>query len=101
MLIKILKFCTGSSAKSYQCKFGLDNVLGNRVVTVDELGKAIKDVIHYRTLRGKFSSVHPELRREGIVRVDVGEKGLHFVRKVKRPFKILLTFNFIYDWFYV
>ena len=53
--------------------------LGNQVVAADDLGKAIRDVIHYRTLRGKFSSVHPELRQEGIIRVDVGEKGLHFV----------------------
>ena len=79
MLIKVLKFCTGSSAKSYQCKFGIGEVLKNSVVTAEELGKAIQDVIHYKTLRGKFSSVHPELRREGIVRVDVGEEGLHFV----------------------
>ena len=80
VLIKILKFCTGSSAKSYQCKFGINYALNNRIVTTEDLGKAIKEVIHYQTLRGKFSSVHPELRREGIVRVDVGEKGLHFVR---------------------
>ena len=80
MLIKILKFCTGSSAKSYQCKFGINDVLVNRIVDEEELGKAILDVIHVDTLRGKFSSVHPELRREGIVRVDVGEKVLHFIR---------------------
>ena len=49
-------------------------------MAAEELDKAIKEVIHYQTLRGKFSSVHPELRREGIVRVDVGEKGLHFIR---------------------
>ena len=79
VLIKILKFCTGSSAKSYQCKFGINDILENQVVSAEELGKAIQDVIHYKTLRGKFSSVHPELRREGIVRVDVGEKGLHFI----------------------
>ena len=81
VLIKILKFCTGSSAKSYQCKFGISHILANRVVATEDLGKAIKEVIHYFTLRGKFSSVHPELRREGIVRVDVGEKGLCFVRE--------------------
>ena len=80
VLIKILKFCTGSSTKSYQCKFAIDEVLSNQVVAAEELGKAIQDVIHFYTLRGKFSSVHPELRREGIVRVDVGEKGLCFVR---------------------
>ena len=61
----------------------------NRVVNAKELGKAIRDVIHHKTLRGKFSSVHPELRQEGIVRVDVGEKGLRFVRDegVKLYFK--------------
>ena len=52
----------------------------NRVVAAEELGKAIQDVIHYKTLRGKFASVHPELRQEGIIRVEVGETGLHFVR---------------------
>lgn len=81
MLIKILKFCTGRSAKSYQCKFGISQVLANQVVAAEELGKAIQDVIHDKTLREKFSSVHPELRGEGIVRVDVGEKGLHFIRE--------------------
>merc|ERR1712130_1080836 len=86
VLIKILKYCTGSSAKSYQCKFGINSVLKNRDMTAEELGKAIQDVIHYKTLRGKFSSVHPELRREGIVRVDVGEKGLHFVRETGNKF---------------
>ena len=52
----------------------------NKVVVAEDLGKAIQDVIHFITLRGKFSSVHPELRQEGIVRVDIGEMGLHFVR---------------------
>merc|ERR1719500_1542061 len=80
VLIKILKFCTGSSAKSYQCKFGISDIVNNRIVAAEELGNAIQDVIHFQTLRGKFSSVHPELRREGIVRVDVEEEGLNFVR---------------------
>ena len=49
-------------------------------VTSGELGKVIQEVLHHFSLREKFSSVHPELRREGIVRVEVGEEGLHFVR---------------------
>ena len=74
VLIKILKFCTGSSAKSYQCKFAISDVLKNRTVSdVEELGDLIQEMIHYYTLRGKFSSVHPELRREGIIRVEVGK----------------------------
>ena len=80
VLIKILKFCTGSSAKSYQCKFAINSVLNNnRDFSVAELGNDIKKVIHYHTLRGKFSSVHPELRREGIIRIEVGKEGLHFI----------------------
>ena len=52
----------------------------NRNVVDGELGSFIKEVICYYTLRGKFSSVHPELKREGIVRVEVGEEGLRFIR---------------------
>ena len=81
VLIKILKFCTGSSAKSYQIKFAIGSLLQhNNYVTAAELGSLIRKVIHYHTLRGKFSSVHPELKDEGIVRVEVGEEGLRFVR---------------------
>ena len=80
VLMKILKFCTGSTVKSYQCKFAIHHVLVNRVVAAGELGSVIQEVIHYVTLRGKFSSVHPELRREGIIKVEVGEEGLHFIR---------------------
>ena len=66
------------------------SIKGNRIpdpefqvkdyVTAAELGSLIRKVIHYHTLRGKFSSVHPELKDEGIVRVEVGEEGLRFVR---------------------
>ena len=81
VLIKILKFCTGSLAKSYQCKFAISIALINRDVSdVEELGDLIQEVIHYYKLRGKFSSIHPELRREGIIRVEVGKEGLHFIR---------------------
>ena len=80
VLVKILKFCTGSSAKSYQCKFAIDSVLDYRDVSVADMGNDIQKVIHYHTLRGKFSSIHPELRREGIIRVEVGKEGLHFIR---------------------
>ena len=81
VLVKILKFCTGSSSKSYQCKFGIRDALRNKDVSdVEELGDVTQEVIHYYTLRGKFSSVHPELRREGIIRVVVEKEGLRFIR---------------------
>ena len=46
---------------------------------MEEVGAAIKEIIQYKTIRGKFSSVHPDLAAEGITRVEVGEEGLHFI----------------------
>ena len=81
VLLKVLKYCTGSSAKSYQCKFAVQQVFMNKnIESMEELGAAIKEIIHYDTIRGKFSSVHPDLAAEGITRVEVGEEGLHFIR---------------------
>merc|ERR1712181_110714 len=81
VLLKILKFCTGSSARSYQCKFAVDQTFINTgIESMEEMGTAIKEIINYDTIRGKFSSVHPDLAAEGITRVEVGEEGLHFIR---------------------
>ena len=80
VILKILKYCTGSSARSYQCKFAVSDVFGNkRIDSMEEVGAAIKEIIQYKTIRGKFSSVHPDLAAEGITRVEVGEEGLHFI----------------------
>ena len=84
VLLKVLKYCTGSSARSYQCKFAVQQVLSNKSIeSMEELGAAIKDIIHFQTLRGKFSFVHPDLVAEGITRVEVGEEGLHFISKTE------------------
>ena len=83
-VLKILKYCTGSSARSYQCKFAVSRAFGNKdIKNREELGAAIKEVIHYKTIRGKFSSVHPDLASEGITKVDVGEEGLYFIKSVE------------------
>ena len=80
-ILKILKYCTGSSARSYQCKFAVQQVFMNkRIESMEKLGEAIKQIIQFKTIRGKFSSVHPDLAAEGITRVEVGEEGLHFIR---------------------
>ena len=84
VLLKILKYCTGSSATSYKVKFAVQQALLNKEIeSMDELGAGIREIIHYNTIRGKFSSVHPDLAAEGITRVEVGEEGLHFVTKVR------------------
>ena len=81
VLLKVLKYCTGSSATSYKVKFAVQQVFMNKEIeSMDELGAAIKEIIHNKTIRGKFSSVHPDLAAEGITRVEVGEEGLHFIR---------------------
>ena len=82
VLLKILKYCTGSSARSYQCKYAVNAVFANRSIESNEqLGAAIKEVIQHKNIRGKFSSVHPDLAAEGITRVEVGEEGLHFIKQ--------------------
>ena len=84
VMLKILKYCTDSSARSYQCKFAVDQVFRNKKIeSMEELGAAIKEIIQYYTIRGKFSSVHPDLAAEGIARVEVGEEGLFFISKTK------------------
>ena len=80
-ILKILKYCTGSSARSYQCKFAVQQALISKSIeSMEELGEAIKEIIHHPTIRGKFSSVHPDLAADGITRVEVGDEGLHFSR---------------------
>ena len=80
VLLKILKYCTDSSIKSYQCKFAVDRqFMNNSIKSMEEVGAALKKIIQYNTLRGKFSSVNPDLAAKGITRVEVGEEGLHFI----------------------
>ena len=81
VLLKIIKYCTGNSARSYQCKYAVkQSFLVKSIESMEELGTAIKKAIHYETIRGKFSSVHPDMVAEGITRVEVGEEGLQFIR---------------------
>ena len=80
VLLKILKYCTGSSCRSYQCKYAMERAfVSKRIESMEEVGAAIKESIQFKTIRGKFSSVHPDLAAEGITRVEVGEEGLHFI----------------------
>ena len=82
VLIKIIKYCTGSSARSYQCKYSVNEAFKNKgIESMEEVGAAIKKIIHHRIIRGKFSSVHPDLVAEGITRVEVGDEGLHFIKQ--------------------
>ena len=80
VLLKILKYCTDSPARSYQMKYAVDRVFYNKSIdSMEDLWTAIKKIIQYKTIHSKFSSVHPDLAAEGIARVEVGEEGLHFI----------------------
>ena len=76
VLVKVLKYLTGSSAKSYQCKFAVQCALGNKIVTSDKIGEAIHEVINYRNIRGKFNSVHQDLKNLGVTKVEIVDEGI-------------------------
>ena len=61
-------------------KFATEMVLGGRNAAQEELGSILKQMIHHHTLQGKFSSLHSELKPEGIIKVEVGEEGFRFNR---------------------
>ena len=82
VILKVLKYCTGSSARSYQGKYAVKIAFKNKnIKSMEEVGAAIKEIIQYNTIRDKFSSVHPDLAAEGITSVEVEEEGLHFITK--------------------
>ena len=80
VLLKMLKSFTSSTIKSYQIKFAMEMSLLGSASTLG-FCTAIRSVIDHWTIRHKFSSVHPDLRRQGIVKVQVGEEGLEFIRE--------------------
>ena len=86
ILLKIIKHLAQGKPKnsrkvsSYTVKFAVDSVLKNWVPEEAEWGAAIRAVLHHPTLRGRFGSVSPALAAEGIRRVEVGDRGLSFLR---------------------
>ena len=96
VLLKIIKYCTDSSARSYQCKYAVNRPFANKSIeSMEEVGAAIKEIMEYQTIRGKFSSVHPDLAAEGITRVEVGEEGLHFISD-QPPGELFVKFTRFY-----
>ena len=91
VLLKVLKYCTGSSAKSYQCKYAIDDKLHSSDQEKIDLCDAIREVIQFPSLRGKFSSIHEDLMAEGVSRVEVTKSGFHFLMD-KGGWKHVLNF---------
>ena len=55
VLLRILKYCTDSPARSYQLKYAIDDIFRNKSIdSTEDLGSALKNVIHHNTIRGKL-----------------------------------------------
>ena len=52
------------------------------------MGKAIRKVLEYKTIRDKFSSIHPDLAEMGFSGVEVTDEGFRFVRNTEGMFNI-------------
>ena len=46
--------------------------------TIDKIGEAIREVIDWKNIRGKFNSVHQDLKNLGVTKIVIGDKGLIF-----------------------
>ena len=51
----------------------------NRNPNSEKIGEALREVSNYPTIRGKFESVHEDLKILGITKVVIGEDHLDFV----------------------
>ena len=92
-LIKVVKYCTGSGAKSFQCKFAVHQALANKVPTNGKMGEAIREVINYPNIRGKFNSVHQDLKDLGVTKIEIGDNGIYFEGNIYiRSLVIYITF---------
>ena len=70
---------------SYKCKYAVESMLLNVDPDKMVLGEAIRKVMSYYTIRGKFTSVHKELQeKEGMTRVEVLDDGFQFHRSAVR-----------------
>ena len=81
VFLKILKSCTDSAITSYKCKYAVQGMLLNVDPNVLGLGKAIRKVMNFGKINGKFSAVHQDLQKIGIFRVEVTDEGFIFKTK--------------------
>ena len=81
VLAKMVKTFTASSAKSIQLKMAVEIVLASiKDISSADLGASLRSVLQHPEIRGQFSSIHPDLRAEGVTRVEVTDQGLCFLR---------------------
>ena len=95
-LAKMVKYFTGSGAKSYECKYAVRLVLYNKEPAMDKLGEALRKVLNHPTIRGMFEGVHKDLRKLGVTKVVICENGIKFEGNYHENFQIWFLFLFKY-----
>ena len=80
ILLKILKTCTDSKATSYKVKFAVQMMLKGVDPDQTGMGQAVRRVMEYKTIKNKFSSIHPDLKKKGYTGVKVTDTGFLFLK---------------------
>ena len=65
-------------------KFAVDRSLDGKKYETAEVGESLARVLRYWTVRGKFDSVHPELEKIGVQRIEITRTGVKFVGDIAR-----------------
>ena len=80
---KILKWLSGSSVRTYQIKYAVNSVLRNRqLISEEDLGAVLLEVIQHKNIRGHFESVHTDLKAVGIAGIEIGSHEVIFHKDI-------------------
>ena len=102
VLLKLLKFLVSAEVKSYEIKWAvqsLQNTFPGQIIhdwkmtgpdwkiscrngeKISGLGQAVRKVLDFHTIRGKFDGINPELLNLGFCKIEVTDIGFHFESK--------------------
>ena len=103
VLLKLLKFLVSAEVKSYEIKWAVQESLKNtfpgqiihdwKMTGSDQkiscrngerisgLGQAVRKVLDFHTIRGKFEGINPGLLNLGFCKIEVTDIGFHFESK--------------------
>ena len=78
-LLKVIKYCTGSTAKSYECKFAIHMTFLNIEPKEEHLGLSLMKAMEHHLIKGSFDGVRKELRDVGIEDIVLRENCVEFL----------------------
>ena len=59
-------------------KFAVDRALNDKKYEEADIGSSMQRVMKYWTVRDKMNSVHPDLKKVGVTKIEVTDEGLLF-----------------------